>query len=67
MKLNEIIRAKRAESGLTLMKVGNAVGASNVSVSLWEQGKRIPTLPNRIKLAKVLGVDLQELIPELSQ
>lgn len=43
MKINEVIRAKRLELGMTQEQVATRLGVSTPAVNKWERGRAIPT------------------------
>lgn len=63
MTIGEKIKKRRLELGLTLEKVGNAVGAHKSTVKRWEDGN-IQTLgmDKLVPLSHVLLVDLSYLL-----
>jgi transcriptional regulator with XRE-family HTH domain len=50
----------RAKTGKTQLQVAVEVGVTPQTVLHWEKGK-MPTLDKAVRLAKVLGVSLDEL------
>lgn len=58
----EIISEARREAGLSQEQVADAIGASNVFISLLENGKRQPSLTSAILLAWSLGLPPEELV-----
>ncbi|WP_165076213.1 MULTISPECIES: helix-turn-helix transcriptional regulator [unclassified Desulfovibrio] len=58
----EIIAEARASAGLSQEQVAAAIGASNVFISLLENGKRQPSLTSAILLAWSLGLPPEELV-----
>lgn len=58
----EIIFEARAGAGLSQEQVAAAIGASNVFISLLENGKRQPSLTSAILLAWSLGLPPEELV-----
>ena len=57
MKINEFLKARRKEMGLTLVEIGNACGVSEATVSRWESGNIENMRRDRIAAyAKVLMV-----------
>ena len=53
------IRAKKAKLGLTNEDIAEKVGHGTSTVGAWLTGKYIPSLENSIKLAAVLGFELE--------
>jgi transcriptional regulator with XRE-family HTH domain len=56
----------RAESGLTQKELADAAKISQVQVARYETGKSKPRLGAALKLARVLGMDAYDLMPELA-
>ena len=48
------IREYRLKAGLTQKELGRLLGRGRSIVSAWERGRSLPTLPNVLRLAKVL-------------
>lgn len=57
MPMNEIIRQRRKELGLTQEKVAAALGVTAPAVNKWEKGTTWPDLSLIAPLARLLGVD----------
>ena len=69
MKINEIIREKRRELGLTQEQVASYLGVSAPAVNKWEKGATYPDITLLPALARLLGTDLNTLLsfqPDLS-
>jgi len=49
------IREYRLRAGLSQKRLGELLGKGRCLVSLWERGRRLPSLPNVFRLAKTLG------------
>lgn len=64
MSLGKRIREKRKAQGLTLQQLGDVFGITRSSVSDWESGKTRPDQEKLVKLAKVLGTTLQDLLSD---
>lgn len=62
MKINEIIRAKRRERGLTQEQAATKLGVSASAVHKWEKGASYPDITLLPALARLLGVDLNTLL-----
>lgn len=61
MKINQIIREKRIELGLTQEQLANAVGVSTPAVNKWEKGVSYPDITLLPVLARNLKIDLNTL------
>lgn len=55
------IAAKRKEMGLTQKELAALVGANQIQVSRWENGKHLPTLEQFVVIADTLNCSLDEL------
>ena len=62
MKINEIIKQKRIEKGLTQEQVANYLGVSTPAVSKWESGITYPDITLLPALARLLDTDLNTLL-----
>ncbi len=64
------VSRKASEVQLTDTRLAEIIGISRSTVSLWMNGKRVPKLEYKIKLADALGVSLnwletgQDILPE---
>ena len=63
MKFGEAIRAKRESLGLTQQDLADKLFVSRQTVCRWENGSRCPDLVMAKKIALVLDISLDELIP----
>lgn len=55
------LKAARANAGLTQMQAAEKIGVTHCTISSWETGKNFPSKKNIIALAKVYGVDVNDL------
>ncbi|MBQ2712509.1 MAG: helix-turn-helix transcriptional regulator [Clostridia bacterium] len=64
METNFSIRLKelRSEKQVGQTELAKAIGVSNGTISLWENGLREPTLTNLLALAKYFKVSLDYLV-----
>lgn len=62
MKINEIIRTKRLERGLTQEGLAQCLGVSAPAVNKWERCASYPDITLLPVLARILGVDLNTLL-----
>lgn len=58
------IREYREKAGMTQAQLAKKMNVDQSAVSLWESEKTSPLKKYRKKLAKVLGVELDELLKE---
>lgn len=63
--LAEALKARRTAHGMTQEQVAEALGVSRQAVSKWESGAAEPTTSNLLALAKLYGVDLNELLRDI--
>lgn len=52
----------RIDKGLTQEELAALAGCHPVNISRWEHGTRIPSGKSLVKLAKALGVPMEELL-----
>lgn len=62
MKINDIIRQKRLEKGLTQEQVANYLGVTTPAVSKWETGATYPDIVLLPAFARLLDTDLNTLL-----
>ena len=55
------LKERRLEAGLTQENVEKIIEVDQTAVSLWENGKK-PLLKHRVKLAKLYGCTVDELL-----
>ena len=63
MTIGEMIRTRREEQGMTQQELAGNLYVSRQTVSRWESGSRCPDLMTVKKIAGILGVSLDELVP----
>lgn len=59
-----IIRNARLAAGLTQKELAAKIGESQQHLDKIEHGQRVLSLPTAIRIAKVLGISLDELTKE---
>ena len=59
--LNNTLKVQRAKKDLTQEKLAQMVGVTRKTINTVEKGKYIPSTYLALKLAKVLGVTVEEL------
>ena len=64
--LAEALKAQRTSRGMTQEQVAEAVGVSRQAVSKWENGTAEPSTSNLLALARFYGVDLNELLRDIT-
>ena len=62
MKINQIIKEKRKQLGLTQENVAEYLGVSTPAVSKWENGTTYPDIMLLPALARLLKTDLNTLM-----
>lgn len=62
--LGEVLKQHREGCKMTQEFVAEALGVSRQAVSKWESGKSDPSTTNLIALAKLFGVEAEELLRE---
>ena len=55
------LRKIRNEKGITLTRLASEIYVDRITLGLYEQGKRIPSLENAIILSNYFGVSIREL------
>ena len=55
-RLGKRIRARRAELGMTQLKLAEISGLSQSSISTWEAGRKRPNIDSLVSLRDALGV-----------
>ena len=51
----------RKERGISTVQLSEEIGCTQQTVYRWERGERIPDVPTLMKIARVLGVNLDDL------
>lgn len=64
MAIVNSLRAFREQTGLSQQQLGEAISVTRQTVAAWETGDREPSLVNLTKIAKVLGISVDLLLPE---
>lgn len=62
VKQGDYLRRLRAENGLSQEKLAEKLGVSRQSVSKWEQGYAVPDTDNMMKLSKLYGVSVDDIL-----
>jgi transcriptional regulator with XRE-family HTH domain len=62
--MGQRLQAFRKQVGMTQSKLAEAAGVPLPTLQNWERGHRKPSLDNAVKLARALGVSLDELAGE---
>ena len=63
MTLGEMIRGCREAAGMSQQELAEQLFVSRQTVSRWESGSRSPDVVTAKKIADLLGVTLDELVP----
>ena len=64
MTLGEMIRQRREAAGLSQQELAERLFVSRQTVSRWESGSRTPDLMTAKSIARLLGMTLDELVPD---
>ena len=62
MQMHEVIQSRRRALGLTQEQIADALGVTAPAVNKWEKGATCPDIVLLAPLARLLGVDLNELM-----
>ena len=62
MTLGTVIAAKRKEKGMTQAELAEKMGVTDKAVSKWERDLSYPDVASFPRLARILGVSLDELM-----
>ncbi len=65
--LSEVLKAHRTECKMTQEFVAEHLGVSRQAVSKWESGASAPNTTNLMMLAKLYGVEAEELLKEIKE
>ena len=60
--LGEVLREQRTRCKMTQEFVAETIGVSRQAVSKWESGTSDPSTSNLFAIAKLYGIDVEELI-----
>ena len=63
--LGELLKEHRTRCKMTQEFVAEQIGVSRQAVSKWESGASEPTMSNLLALAKLYGVELEELVRQV--
>ncbi|MBO4452877.1 MAG: helix-turn-helix domain-containing protein [Clostridia bacterium] len=63
----ETLRKLREERGLTQSQLGEQMFVNHSTIARWESGSRLPDAAMTVRLAKALGVDVNELFQLAAQ
>jgi putative transcriptional regulator len=58
------VRRRRAEQGLSQAALGQAMGVSRQTINAIETGRYLPSLPLAIALARYFGTSVEEMFSE---
>ena len=62
MKLNEILKKARLKKGLTQRQLAEKLGVKYQLIQQYEYGKLIPSTKRLIQLARILDIDLNDIV-----
>lgn len=63
--LGEVLKRHRLNCGMTQEFVAEALGVSRQAVSKWESGASAPSTTNLLAIAKLFGVNAEDLLKEV--
>jgi putative transcriptional regulator len=58
------VRARRADRGLSQAALGQAMGVSRQTINAIETGRYLPSLPLAIALARYFGTSVEEMFAD---
>ena len=58
------VRARRAEEGLSQAALGQAMGVSRQTINAIETGRYLPSLPLALALARYFGTSVEEMFSD---
>lgn len=58
------LAAVRVKAGISRPCLGQLVGRSAMTIGRWENGTNVPKPNDRVRLASILGVDVDDLFPD---
>lgn len=61
------LRYFRRKAGYTQTRLAKAIGVDQSAISYWESGKIEPRMKNVLKLSRLLGCSMEELMEEGSE
>jgi transcriptional regulator with XRE-family HTH domain len=67
MRFTDMLKEAREAKGLSQSALAEKAGLPLRSLQNWEQGRRVPRLPEVVKLAKAVGAPLDQLLLALAE
>jgi transcriptional regulator with XRE-family HTH domain len=64
MDISQRIKVGRAAAGLSQRELAKKLGVAGSAVAQWETGATMPSIPNRVDLARVLNIKFLDMVPE---
>lgn len=55
------IEVQRKKAGLTQIQLAEAIGVTQANVSIWENGKSLPTADKLKKISEILKCSIEDL------
>lgn len=65
--LGEVLREERTRCKMTQEFVAESLGVSRQAISKWENGNAEPSTSNLLAIAKLYGVNAEDLLKRVSQ
>lgn len=59
-----VLKREREKRGLSLRDLSKLIGVDRSTISYWEHGLKTPRERNKLKLVRVFGVKIEELLAE---
>ena len=67
METKDLLQKYRIQKKMTQKDIAESIGISESAVQKWESGKNTVRLPEAISLCRVLGIQLEQLCPEVKE
>lgn len=59
-----VLKRERERKGLSLRDLAKMIGVDRSTISYWEHGIKTPRDRNKLKLVRVFGMKIEELLAE---
>lgn len=63
-RFNELVKQKRTDMGLSHEELAVRAGLNRSTISLYEAGKRVPSLSSAARIAQALEIQFSDMIRE---
>lgn len=61
-RFSKYIKSEREQQGTTQPEIAKKYGVSLSTVRNWENGQTVPSIDHALRIAEVLGVDIQDIV-----